>query len=786
MAALTCTRVDARGRVCGGEIDEGVCSTCGRPAESGALAGAVATAAAATASPNLAAQPGPWGAAAAPAAQAESPLAAGGWSGATVSRTTGTAARTGPLGHTVGHTKGSRASRRQSRGTTSRRQSLGGGLVSLPPQPSQDPLSLVIARPEVSLGKRRCPHCDARVNRVKGFCPQCSEAYDFEPKLKPGDVVAGKYEVKGAIAFGGMGWVYLGWDAVLSRWVVLKGLLNSKDPEAVAAALAERQFLAAVKHARIVGIYDFVSQGPEGFMVLEYVGGRTVEAIREERGPLPPEEAIAYILGILPAFGALHAQGFVYCDFKPGNLMVESDDVKLIDMGAVRRIGDPDGAVFGTDGYSAKEASDEPTPVSDLYTVGRTLAVLLMDFLYRVQKDTDPATGAVTATRRMRADYVHALPTPDVAPILAANDPLYRFLIRATHDDPDQRFQTAEEMEGQLFGVLRETVALKSGPRPAESRVFFGDGLADGSDRAGAAAPLARLLPALRLDTGDPGAADVLSLAAVLDPARRIDGLRALVRKRPNSAEAKLRLAEALIAVGRGDRAVAELGDALKANEFEWRAYWYAGLVHLGAGHADRAYTAFDRVYFEMPGELAPKLAMAFAAEAGGRDAQAAALYRRVVATDPSYASACFGLARCEGRAGRFDDAAAALSAVPATHSLSVAARTELVSLLIGMGTAVDEARLARAAGVIEGIKADTAEMHLLTARLFAAALKPVAEGTVAERRDVTLLGRPMTANALRRGAEAAYLQAGRRAASRSEKARLVDLAHAVRPVTLL
>lgn len=783
MAALTCARVDAGGRVCGGEIDEGVCSTCGRPAEAGALAGAVAVAAAATAAPGGAAPTGPWSGVPAPAA---SPLAAGGWSGATVSRTTGTAARTGAMGHGVGHTRGSRASRRQSRGTTSRRQSLGGGLVSLPPQPSQDPLALVIARPEVSLGKRRCPHCDARVNRVKGFCPQCSEAYDFEPKLKPGDVVAGKYEVKGAIAFGGMGWVYLGWDAVLSRWVVLKGLLNSKDPEAVAAALAERQFLAAVKHGRIVGIYDVVSQNGEAFMVLEYVGGRTVEAIREERGPLPPEEAMAYILGILPAFGYLHAQGFVYCDFKPGNLMIESDDVKLIDMGAVRRVGDPDGAVFGTDGYSAKEASDEPTPVSDLYTVGRTLAVLLMDFLYRVQKDADPATGAVTTTRRMRADYVHALPTPDVEPLLAANDPLYRFLIRATHDDPDQRFQTAEEMEGQLFGILRETVALRSGPRPAESRVFFGDGLVDGGDRAGAAAPLARLLPALRLDTGDPGAADILSLAAVLDPARRIEGLRALARKRPNSAEARLRLAEALIAAGSGDSAIAQLDTALAANAFEWRAYWYAGLVHLAAGRADRAFTAFDRVYFEMPGELAPKLAMAFAAETGGRDADAAALYRRIVATDPSYASACFGLARCEGRAGRRDGAAAALSAVPATHSLSVAARTELAGLLIGAGSAVDEARLVRAAGVIEGIRADTAEMHLLTARLFAAALEAVGRGTAAERRDVELLGRPMTASALRFGAEAAYLQAGRRAASRSEKARLVDLAHAVRPVTLL
>lgn len=779
MAEPTCTHVDAQGRACGGTFDDDICVECGRPAAAGALAGAVAVAAGATASP-----------APAPFLPAGDPLAAASWMSGTQSRTVGGAApSTRGMGSTRGTGRageGGRASRRHSRGTTSRRQSLGGGLVSLPPQPSQDPMGLVIARPEVSLGKRRCPHCGARVNRVKGFCPQCSEAYDFEPKLKAGDVVAGKYEIRGPIAFGGMGWVYLGWDAVLSRWVVLKGLLNSKDPEALAAALAERQFLAAVKHGRIVGIYDFVSQGTEGFMVLEYVGGRTVEAIREERGPLPPEEAISYILGILPAFGYLHAQGFVYCDFKPGNLMIESDDVKLIDMGAVRRVGDPDGAVFGTDGYSAREAADDPTPVSDLYTVGRTLAVLLMDFLYRVQRDTDPASGAVTTTRRMRADYVYGLPTPDEAPVLALNNPLYRFLLRATHDDPDQRFQSAEEMEGQLFGILREIVALKSGPRPAESRVFFGDGLVDGADRAGAAAPLARLLPARRLDTSDPAAPEILGLAALVDPDPRIDALRALARKRPDSAEAKLRLADALIAGRQAGAASAVLDEMLRADPFEWRAHWTAGLIHLDAGRADQAYACFDRVYFEMPGELAPKLAMAFASEVGGQGARAARLYRRVVATDPAMASACFGLARCDGRAGAVDEAAAALAAVPPTHSLHVEARLQLGSLLIDGGPAADAARMARAGEVIASITADSAELPWLKARLFAAAVGPLVDGKAPERRDVLLLGQPMTVKALRRGAERAYLEAGRRAATAAEKARLVDLAQAIRPVTLV
>ena len=168
----------------------------------------------------------------------------------------------------------------------------------------------------------------------------------------------------------------------------LEGALNTKDEAAAAAAVAERQFLAAVKHPKIVGIYDFIQRGNEGYIVMEYVGGRMIESILKEKGVLPVEEAISYILGILPAFSYLHANKFVYCDFKPANFMLENDDVKLIDMGGVRRIGDPSGDIYGTKGYMAPEASDDPVEVSDLYTIGRTLAVLIMDFKYKMRTST--------------------------------------------------------------------------------------------------------------------------------------------------------------------------------------------------------------------------------------------------------------------------------------------------------------------------------------------------------------------------------------------------------------
>ncbi|HEY9598739.1 MAG TPA: serine/threonine protein kinase [Cyanophyceae cyanobacterium] len=243
-------------------------------------------------------------------------------------------------------TNRSRGSRRSSHSSSrSSRRQLGAGLVSVPELPSTEPEKAIMAEPKVPDNKRFCSNCNNSLRREKGFCPKCGQKYSFIATLKPSDLVAGQYEVKGAIAYGGLGWIYLGFDKTLSRYVVLKGLLNTEDAAAAAVALAERKFLAVVKHANIVGIYNFVNHGTEGFIVMEYVGGKTLKEIRKARGPLPVAEAIAYIHRILSAFSYLHSLGLVYCDFKPDNVMLEGNDVKLIDMGGVRRIDDPHGDI---------------------------------------------------------------------------------------------------------------------------------------------------------------------------------------------------------------------------------------------------------------------------------------------------------------------------------------------------------------------------------------------------------------------------------------------------------
>src|SRR6202035_4909715 len=98
---------------------------------------------------------------------------------------------------------------------------------------------------------------------AEGFCSNCGARFSFTPKLARGDLAAGQYEALGCLAHGGLGWIYLAPDRnVSNRWVGLKGVAESGHSDAMAAALAERQFLARVEHPNIVQIYNFV-QHPE-------------------------------------------------------------------------------------------------------------------------------------------------------------------------------------------------------------------------------------------------------------------------------------------------------------------------------------------------------------------------------------------------------------------------------------------------------------------------------------------------------------------------------------------
>jgi serine/threonine-protein kinase PknG len=752
---------------CGGTIEDGYCTVCG-----------------------LAAAPAPV-------------LAA-------VSASTGSA-QAGPGLTTSLQTLGGRGSRRTS--GRSARGRLGAGLVEIPPVPYRDPASAVLADPQVPENRRFCSSCeqpvgrgrDGRAGLTEGFCRNCGTRFSFTPKLAVGDLVAGQYEVLGCLAFGGLGWIYLARDRNVSdRWVVLKGLLNTGDADAMAAAVAERQFLAQVEHPNIVRIYNFVQHADRrtgesaGYIVMEYVGGKSLKEIlqdaRRNGGSVPVAHAIAYAIEVLPALGYLHDRGLVYCDFKPDNVIQTEEQLKLIDMGGVRRI-DGDDPIYGTVGYQAPEIeTDGPSISSDLFTVARALAVLTFEF------------------KGYQSSYKFTF--PDGVPLLAQQESFARLLRRATNADPNRRFRSAGEMAEQLTGVLREVLAVgDSTPRPAFSTVFSPElqaiGTADDTAGAALAAPqtaeIIGGMPTPQVDRADP-AAGYLATFAGLDPGQRAVTLSSAVfgdatvpSEVATSAETRLALARARLDVGDYDGAGVTLAELAHDDPSDWRVAWTDGLRRLAVGDPAVAGAAFSAVYDELPGELAPKLALAFAAEAEGDFATASRYFRFVWTVDRSYISAAFGLARTCLAAGDRPGAIAALAAVPETSSHHAAAQIAAVRILVSAGATGDDLR--QADGRMGRLALDEARRQQLTVEVLRAALEwassgPAsgsqasgrhASGTPASRAasgDNLILGCEPNERALRFGLERGYRALARLTPDRNRRIELVDMANAVRPRT--
>ncbi|HET9658518.1 MAG TPA: tetratricopeptide repeat protein, partial [Kineosporiaceae bacterium] len=672
---------------------------------------------------------------------------------------------------------GSRATRRLGTGSTRLKGArLGAGLTTVPPIPPLDPQLAIMTDPTVPEDRRYCPACgspvgrsrDGRPGRTEGFCPKCRTPFSFTPKLKAGDLVGVQYEVAGCLAHGGLGWIYLARDKNVSdRWVVLKGLLNSGDADAYAAAVAERQFLAQVEHPLIVEIYNFVHHEGAGYIVMEYIGGTALKTILKNRmiankgryDPIPVDQAVAYLVEILPAFQYLHDLGLLYCDFKPDNIIQIGDAVRLIDLGGVRRIDDLDSAIYGTVGYQAPEVPEVgPSIASDIFTIGRTLVVLAMEF------------------RGYQSTYAATLPPVADVPLFQRYDSLYRLLLKACAPDPADRFQSADELRVQLLGVLREIVAQD---RP-ESGVALHSSPSVLFDPPVVAAHTLDWdhLPGLKVDTGDAMAAWLAALS-IREPVARMEALQQAPKA---TVEVRLALIRAALAAARYDIADATVAAVLAEDPWEWRAVWLQALASLAKNDPTAARAAFNAVYGQVPGELAPKLALALACEASGELDVAEAMYEVCARTDANYtAPAAFGLTRIRIGRGDLDGALASIDLVSATSSAYVEARRQRADLLAASGRGLPS--LAEAMRSVEAVTIDPMDRARLTTQVLDAALTTVLEK--GEQPTVRIAGYNADERSLRDGVEAAYRELASLTHEHDERVRLVDAANQVRRWTV-
>ncbi|HEY6099334.1 MAG TPA: serine/threonine-protein kinase, partial [Anaeromyxobacter sp.] len=168
--------------------------------------------------------------------------------------------------------------------------------------------------------------------------PQADDRWD--QWLKPGAVVAGRFELVREIGRGGFGVVYEARDRELGRNVAFKAVRTGDR-----AALREERLLreaeaaARLSHPNIVTLHDVgrAEQGP--FLVLELLRGQTL-ADRLEQGPLPTREGLRIVVEIARGLAHAHAEGVVHRDLKPANVFLcEDGQVKLLDFGLAHALG---------------------------------------------------------------------------------------------------------------------------------------------------------------------------------------------------------------------------------------------------------------------------------------------------------------------------------------------------------------------------------------------------------------------------------------------------------------
>src|SRR5690554_2232048 len=154
-----------------------------------------------------------------------------------------------------------------------------------------------------------------------------------------GKKIGNRYEILALIGGGGMSLVYQAKDIYLNRIVAVKVLREqfTSDNEFVRRFRREAQAVASLSHPNIVNIYDVGQDQHTHYLVMEYIKGKTLKEIINEKAPLPLSEAIDIAKQICDALEHAHENSIVHRDIKPHNILItRGERVKVTDFGIAR------------------------------------------------------------------------------------------------------------------------------------------------------------------------------------------------------------------------------------------------------------------------------------------------------------------------------------------------------------------------------------------------------------------------------------------------------------------
>jgi len=293
-----------------------------------------------------------------------------------------------------------------------------------------------------------CPHLGNSSDNL--FCIYCGQPLQVERQIR-------QYQLLRPLGQGGMGTTYLVWDAAKAAIAqtaqgqakksplrVLKEMNADMATIAKAQELFEREarILQTLHHPGIPQFFDYFVEGGSKYLVMEMIQGQDLEKQIYQQGPVKLSQALEWMIQTCQVLDYMHSQNpsIIHRDIKPANLMVRhhSQQIVVLDFGAVKEFGTPLGTRIGAEGYSAPEQErGHPVTQSDLYAIAPTLVFLITgETPYRFYRKRG-------SEYRFRPEGI-----PTITPRLQA------VLEQASHPQVSDRYQTAPELAQALASCL--------------------------------------------------------------------------------------------------------------------------------------------------------------------------------------------------------------------------------------------------------------------------------------------------------------------------------------------
>ena len=282
----------------------------------------------------------------------------------------------------------------------------------------------------------------------------------------------GNFLIKAEIGRGGMGTIYFAVDTMLNREVALKVVHPqlADNQQLMERFKIEAMTQARLNHPNIVTIFSFNKIDDEYVIAMEYIAGRSLKEMLQEKKQLQVAEAVDIITQVAEGLRYAHAHSVIHRDIKPANILISREGkVKISDFGIAKILGaqglTKTGILIGTPWYTSPEqiVGREIDFRTDLYSLGVTFYEVLTG---RVPFDSE-------TNSEFQIQKAH-LETPPPRPSIFNPEigiQLEKFILQALQKKVEKRFQSARDMIEELHGIRGELVrAGLTAPPPSHAK----------------------------------------------------------------------------------------------------------------------------------------------------------------------------------------------------------------------------------------------------------------------------------------------------------------------------